>query len=109
MSREPLYGDSDRIANGGQRLGELSEHVSKIVGELRSTVDSLGQCWGDDEIGRSFAESHTAHAADVLDRAGALPGKIGEVGGKFADTAASLRRLDERGAQSLRSAGESTR
>lgn len=109
MSGEMLYGDSDRIATGGQRLGELSEHANRIASDLKSAVDDLGECWGDDEIGRSFAESHTKHAGEVLDRAGALPGKISDVGGRFADTAAGLRQLDEHGVHTLRSAGESTR
>lgn len=109
MNREPLYGDSDRIENGGRLLGELAEHAGRIAGELKSTVDGLGQCWGEDEIGRSFAESHTAHAADTLDRAGELANRIDAVGGRFVDTAASLRRLDEHGVDTLRSAGESRR
>lgn len=109
MNREPLYGDSDRIENGGRRLGELAEHAGRIAGELKSTVDSLGPCWGEDEIGRSFAESHAAHAADTLDRAGALGDRIDAVGGRFVDTAATLRRLDEHGAATLRSADESRR
>lgn len=107
MSGGRLGGDHERIASGGHRLTELAEHARKIHRDLQSTMDETGDCWGDDEIGRAFADSHTAHAAEVLDRAGGLHGRITDAGGRFVTAAGQLRDLDEGGASTLRSAGRS--
>lgn len=105
MTGGQLGGDHQRIASGGQRLTELAEHAKRIHGDLQSTLDETGDCWGDDEIGRNFADSHSKHAAEVLDRAGGLHGRMTDAGGRFVTAADHLRELDQGGASTLRQAG----
>lgn len=109
MTDGRLAGKHELIAAGGRHLSGLSDQAQAIVRELMSAVRSTGVCWGDDEVGRSFAAAHAAHAAETLDRAGALPGRLTAVGGRFVDAAARLRELDEHGARAIRAAGEPTR
>jgi uncharacterized protein YukE len=92
-------------------LGQLSKHAGEFEGlagqaqriadTLRQAVAAAGDCWGGDDIGTNFARSHCGPADQALDDLGAMPGKLRDMGAKFAATAATTRQVDAGNAEEL--------
>lgn len=75
--------DPDQLASHAGQFDGLAERAGQIHGELRTTLESLGSPWGEDDAGQSFAEVHSGPAAETLSRLGALPDQLGDVGTRF--------------------------
>lgn len=88
------------VTDAGEFHG-LAERAGRIHADLRTTLDSLGSPWGDDDAGRSFAEVHAAPADETLDRLEALPGRLGDVGGRFVASAKTYDNADATGVTEL--------
>jgi hypothetical protein len=84
--------DPDQLADHAGQFDGLADRAGQIHGELRTTLESLGSPWGDDDAGRSFAEVHSGPADETLGKLGALPGQLGDVGTRFV---ASARTYDD--------------
>lgn len=104
MSGAGFHADSDRLERHGAEFAGHADRAGEIVTGLRRTLDRLHGCWGDDEVGRSFADGHLPAANEVLDHLGGLPDRLASVGGKFADTAAAYRATESANLGVLRSA-----
>ncbi len=87
--------DLAKLNAGAADFGTFAERAGKIVGDLGGVLDSFGACWGDDQIGQSFAASHTQPASDALTRLGDLGAGFGGVGERFAETARTYRAADD--------------
>ncbi|GAA1355480.1 WXG100 family type VII secretion target [Saccharothrix algeriensis] len=87
--------DLAALTAGATDFDAFAERAGKVFGDLDGALGSLGACWGDDAIGRSFASSHVRPAADALTGLGDLGPAFGGVGRRFADTARTYRRVDE--------------
>ena len=96
--------DADRLITRAGEFPALAERAGTIHRELSDALGAVGPYWGNDTVGRSFAASHVAPAYSTLSTLGALPGQLGEVGTKFADTGAAYRDLDSGGAGRLTAA-----
>ena len=98
--------DADQLSARAKEFPGHAERVGDIHRELSDTLSSIGPCWGDDSVGRSFAAAHVAPADTTLGSLGALPSQLDDVGTRFADTGAAYRNLDARGAQNITSADD---
>ena len=99
--------DSERLHAQAGEFGELAGQARRIADDLRHAVESAGQCWGNDEIGQRFAESHQRQAAQALDGLAALSGEFNGMGTKFAETASTHQQVDQANADGLkRTAGQ---
>ncbi|SDD20580.1 WXG100 family type VII secretion target [Actinokineospora iranica] len=78
---------AQRLADHAGQFDGLAEQVAAVHRELADRLAAAGQCWGADEIGLSFAATHTAPADSTLGGIEALPGRLGDVGGRFRSTA----------------------
>lgn len=87
--------DLARLAEGASDFGAFAERVGKIAGELGGALDSLGDCWGADAIGQSFAASHVQPSGEALSGLNGLSTGFGGVGERFAETARTYREVEE--------------
>ncbi|MGQ0838394.1 hypothetical protein [Actinokineospora sp.] len=77
----------DRLAERADEFAGLAEQADAIHRDLVDRLGAAGPCWGADEVGQSFSATHTAPADETVGSLAALPALIGDVGGRFADTA----------------------
>jgi len=89
--------DSTKLARHAAEFPGFADQVGAIHGELTTALDAAGPCWGDDAPGQSFAAGHVRHASGTLDRIGALPVRLTDVGDRFTATAAGYQQADEYG------------
>lgn len=97
--------DPQRLLTRAAELEGLSERARGIVAELREALGGSGQPWGADEIGSSFARSHTAPADEALRLLDSLPSGLGEVATRFSEAAVAYRAADEEAADGISGIG----
>ena len=90
--------DGERLAIQAGEFPGLAERAGAIHRELSGTLTDLGACWGSDSVGQSFAAAHVEPADATIGRLGALPGQLGSVGTRFADTGSAYQAQDAAGA-----------
>ncbi|MFD0199569.1 MULTISPECIES: hypothetical protein [Saccharothrix] len=93
--------DLARLAEGADDFTAFAERAGKIAGELSGVLDSIGDCWGADAIGQSFAASHVQPSGEVLSGLTGLSSGFGGVGERFAATARTYREVDEGNSDAL--------
>ncbi|WP_447004298.1 WXG100 family type VII secretion target [Saccharothrix isguenensis] len=87
--------DLARLTEGAADFTAFAERAGKIAGDLAGVLDSLGDCWGGDAIGQSFAASHVQPSGDVLAGLTGLSSGFGGVGERFTETARTYREVEE--------------
>jgi uncharacterized protein YukE len=53
--KDGFLADHERLARHAGDFGGLAEQATSIAGELDRTLDALGESWGTDDVGQSFA------------------------------------------------------
>ena len=79
----------------------LAGQMSGVHRDLSGALDEAGECWGDDPVGRSFAEGHAQAAGRTLDQLGALPGRITDLSDRLHQTATAYEQVEQANAESL--------
>ncbi|MFD1150324.1 WXG100 family type VII secretion target [Saccharothrix hoggarensis] len=87
--------DLARLTEGAGDFTAFAERAGKIAGDLTGVLESIGDCWGGDAIGQSFAASHVQPSGDVLSGLAGLRGGFGGVGERFAETARTYRDVED--------------
>ncbi|MFE9745081.1 WXG100 family type VII secretion target [Saccharothrix saharensis] len=87
--------DLARLAEGAADFTAFAERAGKIAGELGGVLDSIGECWGTDAIGQSFAASHVQPSGAALSGLSGLSAGFGGVGERFAETARTYGEVEE--------------
>jgi hypothetical protein len=93
--------DVARLSRQAGEFPGLADRVSGIAGALRTSLDATGNCWGNDPAGQSFADGHVRPAGSTLDALDALPGRLADVGDRWAATAHAYRQADSAGVDAL--------
>lgn len=93
--------DPAQLATHAAQFDGLADRAGRIHADLRTTLDSLGTPWGDDDAGRSFAGVHAAPADETLGLLDALPGKLGDVGTRFVAAARTYEDAETTGVTEL--------
>jgi hypothetical protein len=80
--------DAELLSGRASQFEPLSTRVAAIH---RGLTDALadGACWGTDAVGESFSSVHAQPADDVVNRLSALSERLGSVGTRLSDTAAT--------------------
>ncbi|MDI2032164.1 hypothetical protein QFW96_26340 [Saccharopolyspora sp. TS4A08] len=94
--------DVERLAQRAGEFEDLAGRARSIADALRRAVDDTDTCWGDDEFGQRFDAAHRPQADAALAAADELPGKLRDLGEKFAAAADTTRRTDADQADALR-------
>ena len=82
--------DVELLAIRAAAFGGLSESAGRIADDLRADVEQYGECWGADEVGRSFAEGHVAAAEAALTGVDTLPGALAGFGSRWTASATTF-------------------
>lgn len=93
--------DSVQLGRRAREFDELAGRARRVAEELRRALDATGECWGVDEIGRSFAETHLRGAWQALDDVDGLAPRLREVGAKLAGTASDQQQVEARHVEEL--------
>ena len=93
--------DLARLAEGADDFTAFAERAGKIATELGGALDSLGDCWGADAIGQSFAAGHVRPSGEVLSGLTGLSAGFGGVGERFADTARTYGEAEQGNSDAL--------
>ena len=89
-----FHTDHERLAKHAGEFGGLAERAAKIAGELNRTLDALGQPWGTDEVGQSFAASYSGPAQQTRAGLDAAAGHLDDMGARLAEMAKRYRDVD---------------
>lgn len=95
--------DNELLAQRAGAFDGLAERAGRIVDDLHTEVDS--PCWGEDEVGRAFAEGHVGSAQAALAAMGALPGGLTELGARLVATATTYAQAEHTGHTAIGDAG----
>ncbi len=94
--------DLDRLDSGARELHGFAGQAKDIAGTLDKALAAFGACWGDDEVGRSFAASHEKPSSDAAGALSGLSTTLGDVGDKLAATAETYRHVEESNLSAMR-------
>ncbi|WP_406282557.1 WXG100 family type VII secretion target [Embleya sp. NBC_00896] len=72
----------------GKAFTDAGRRVAAIRTALKGSIEGLGECWGDDDLGNGFAKEYKPNRDKVLEALEALAKGLGEIG-KGLDTAAT--------------------
>ncbi|RZS33865.1 hypothetical protein EV193_11015 [Herbihabitans rhizosphaerae] len=106
MTDGGFQADGERIVSEAGEFGPLADRAATIHKELNAALESAGPCWGDDEVGRSFAAAHTASADTALGDLGGLAEKLGDVGSRYTAAGHTYTDVEERGERRFRAPGQ---
>jgi uncharacterized protein YukE len=87
--------DNARLVDRAADFSAHARTAEDIARSLRQALAETGQCWGSDDVGRSFAASHVEAANQTLRDVSSLPDRLGDVSTRFAETAATYQRAED--------------
>ncbi|GAA3633834.1 hypothetical protein C8D88_109211 [Lentzea atacamensis] len=94
--------DLERLDAGARELRGFAGQAKEIAGSLDRALAAFGACWGDDAVGRSFANSHEKPSGDTAGALSGLATTLGDVGDKLAATAEAYRHVEASNATAMR-------
>jgi hypothetical protein len=98
--------DAERLAGQASQFEPLSTRVAGLHRTLTEALSADGACWGTDAVGQSFSSVHAQSADDVVTRLSSLSGRLGDVGTRLSDTAATYGAGEDSALGHLDSAAE---
>lgn len=81
---ETFFHDPDALSVGIDRLRGVSTDLDAVKTDLKAVLEEHYGCWGDDEIGKKFAENFTGPLDDLEEGAENAPKGIGNLGDELA-------------------------
>jgi len=96
--------DAERLAGQASQFEPLSTRVAALHRTLTEALSANGACWGTDAVGQSFSAVHAQPADDVVARLSSLSGRLGDVGTRLSDTAATYTAGEDAALDHLNSA-----
>jgi len=96
--------DAERLAGEASQFEPLSTRVAAIHRGLTDALSTDGACWGTDAVGQSFSAVHAQQADDVAARLSSLSERLGSVGTRLSDTAATYGAGEQSAIDNLKAA-----
>ena len=93
--------DVDKVLDQAGLLDGLSGTAQSIAGDLADALQQAGQCWGNDQVGGSFASGYTDAAEATFALVQGMPSELSDIGGRLAKTAHIHREVDQQIATGL--------
>jgi uncharacterized protein YukE len=99
--KDGFLADHERLARHAGDFGGLAEQAAAIAGELNRTLDALGQPWGGDDVGRSFAAVYSGPSQEIRTSIDSASGQLGDMGDRLTAMAKAYRHADTAAAKGL--------
>ncbi|WAL66527.1 hypothetical protein ORV05_01530 [Amycolatopsis cynarae] len=93
--------DPDRLSAATRRLGALGERLRNSFQTLTRVLDEHDGCWGDDDIGKSFAKNYVPSATQARDGARQATDGIIQLRGDTDKAAKVFQSVDHDSAQRI--------
>ena len=90
------------LAGAGSGIAASADQVGNALERLRTTLDSLGTPWGEDELGGPFGSQYTALVARALTAIGSYHDQLTFAADALGATAEELQEGQELSAEALR-------
>lgn len=87
--------DPEQLAKKAAEFEPLAGRMTGIHTALTDALGAEGDCWGADDVGRSFGAVHTGPATTTLDSLSSLSTNLGSVGTRLYDSAATYLGTDD--------------
>jgi uncharacterized protein YukE len=85
--------DVERLAARAAEFDEHAQRARNLADDLRAALDGPAP-WGNDDIGRRFADQHADAAEQTVQRLTDLSAKLADMGSAFAKAARTYRATD---------------
>jgi uncharacterized protein YukE len=59
--------DPDRLAKNAPQVRAFSDQMRQVLSQLESRMNELGDCWGDDPMGKAFAQQYLTPRDQMID------------------------------------------
>ena len=87
--------DTEGIRRGGKKIGHSGEDLGQVMNTLVAAVDSVGQCWGNDEAGQEFAKNYVPAADGCRSALQQLVDALGKIDKNLQQTANDVEQRDQ--------------
>ncbi|MBY8862745.1 hypothetical protein K7711_40190 [Nocardia sp. CA2R105] len=105
---ESLQIDTDLAHTLASELAAIAEDAQQDLTRLHDTLDREGDCWGNDEPGRTFGDSYTPVAKKGLTGLQHLVDNLRSVSKGITEATDTIHNQDQDGGQQLRTLGQNS-
>lgn len=98
--------DPERVQRESQRLSDAGDRFSEALNTLRATLAQHEGCWGEDDIGKGFAQKYEKPAEQAVDNSESAREGVDEAAGKLRGGGRDLDHTDRDSAARVRGAGQ---
>ncbi|WP_030935805.1 WXG100 family type VII secretion target [Streptomyces sp. NRRL S-646] len=67
MSSDYFAVDPDGLAKNAPQVRAFSDQMRQVLSQLESRMNELGDCWGDDPMGKAFAQQYLTPRDQMID------------------------------------------
>lgn len=93
--------DHERLTRHAGEFAGLADRAAAIAGELNRALDALGQPWGKDDVGQSFAAVYSGPSGETRSGVDAAAGQLRDMGERLTAMARAYRAADASAADSF--------
>ncbi|WP_433663012.1 WXG100 family type VII secretion target [Nocardia sp. CA-128927] len=93
--------DPDALRATRSGFTDVSDRIAAAAKNLQRVIDAEGECWGSDQIGRSFAKNYTPSVPKALKGVDGLSKAMNNLGDRMVTTANTLQNRDQANAAKL--------
>ncbi|MEC3955050.1 hypothetical protein VMT65_18560 [Nocardia sp. CDC153] len=98
MSGGRLHSYQDLLTKASQKTGEVRDGIKGVVDGFTSQADALGTPWGNDSLGRQFAngdQGYLASKKNIIEGATNMAGTFGNFSTSQQESADKLGSMDQ--------------
>ncbi|MEU0937754.1 MULTISPECIES: hypothetical protein [unclassified Embleya] len=85
----------------GKAFTDAGRRVGEIRATLKTSIEGLGECWGDDDLGNGFAKEYKPARDKVLEALEALAKGLGEIGKGLDTSAGNYQKTEDHNRESF--------
>ncbi|MFE3188748.1 hypothetical protein ACFXHA_07035 [Nocardia sp. NPDC059240] len=97
MSGGRLESYHDLLVTASRKTGEVRDGIQGVVDQFTSAADALGEPWGNDSLGKQFADGEQGYLAsrkNIVEGATNMAGTFGNFSKGQQDSAAQLEQME---------------
>ncbi|WP_157762212.1 hypothetical protein [Nocardia yamanashiensis] len=88
----------DLLTTASRKTGKVRDNIEKIMDTLEASTSGRGEPWGNDTLGKGFADGpqgYIASRTNMIEGGGNMAGTFGNFSKGQADSAAKLQRMED--------------
>ncbi|WP_067679352.1 hypothetical protein [Nocardia miyunensis] len=101
---ESLWIDTGEVRASARELDQVADETAQMVAELKAALAQEGDCWGNDEPGKTFAKTYVPGEKQGMDGLDNLVAAVRAMGADLRDLTDAFENQDMSGATRIRNA-----